>query len=185
MTRERRALAEVDLDRADTKLQQISEFPLVPLHRFRITHVERRVFKRKLPAFIPDVIPLVNHLFPEIVFAGEVSVLPETDVKTLLLQVGDHLCRIAETRRRETIIAAPISFEPTGVEMDHVRGNVVRSQLLGHVAHLVFGVVSDPAHPEPERPERRHRTATRQRCVLRQNVFRFAEEDEEVEVLVA
>ena len=93
----RRAFTEVDFDRADAKLQQISEFSLVPLHRFRITHVERCIFERKLAAFILDVITLLHHLFPQIVLAGEVSVLPETDVKSLLLQIGDHLCRIAKT----------------------------------------------------------------------------------------
>src|SRR5690349_2540694 len=69
--------------------------------------------------------------------------------------------------------------------MDHISRNLVRAELLGYVAHLVFRVVSDAAHPEPKGPERRYRTAARQRRVLGKNVFWLAEKDEQIEVLVA
>src|ERR1051325_6933418 len=92
----RRAFSKIDLDRADTELQKISQFSLVPLNGFGITYVERCILERKLATFVLDVITLRHHFVPQIVFAGEVSVLPETDVKSLLLQIGDHLCGIAE-----------------------------------------------------------------------------------------
>src|SRR6185369_3838686 len=98
LARQWRAFTKVDLDRAHAKLQQITQLILIPLDRFGITHVERRILERKPPAFVPDVITLLNHLFPELILAGEVGVLPETDVKSLLLQIRDHLRGIVETR---------------------------------------------------------------------------------------
>src|SRR6185369_3473079 len=136
-------------------------------------------------ALIPHVIAVLDHLFPKIILAGEVRVLPETHVKSLFLQIRDHLCRIPETGSRKTIIASPVSFEPAGVEMNDVSGHEMRSQLLGHLAHLVFRVVSDATHPEAKRPEWRHRAAAGQRGVFRENVFWLAEENEEIEVLIA
>src|SRR6185369_4212257 len=182
LTCERRALTEVHLDRTNAKLQQISQLALIPLDRFRVTHVERRVLERKPSAFVPDVITLLDHLFPKLILAGEVGVLPEAHVKSLLLQIRHHLCRIAETRARKTIVAAPVGFEPAGIEVNHIGGNAVRSQLLGHEAHLVFGVVSDTAHPKAKGPEWRHWTATSQRGVFRENVFRLAKEYKQIEV---
>src|SRR6201988_5339533 len=96
LSRYRRAFAEVDFDRPHTELQQISEFPLIPLHCFGITHVERCILERELTAFILNLISFLYYLFPQIILAGEVSVLPETDMKALVFQIGDHLRRILE-----------------------------------------------------------------------------------------
>src|SRR5687768_117073 len=72
LTSHRRSLAEVNFNRANTKLQQISYPALIPLDRFWITKVDSGVLRRKLAAIVLDVIPLVDHLLPQIVLTGEV-----------------------------------------------------------------------------------------------------------------
>jgi hypothetical protein len=128
---------------------------------------------------------LIDQLLPERVLGGEVRVLPEADVEAFLLQVGHHLRRIGEARLGELVVAAPVGLEPARVEVQHVGRHLVLPELGGDVAHLRLRLVRDPAHPEPERPERRHRTATGDRRVLGDDVLRLAEEDEEVHHLVA
>src|SRR5688500_15426377 len=73
---QRRLFTEVNLDRADAKLQQTSDLVQVPLHSFRIAEIERRILGRKLSAVIVDVVPARDNLFPQFVLAREIRILP-------------------------------------------------------------------------------------------------------------
>ena len=157
----RRAFAEVGFDRADAHLQQVRQQSLIPLHRLRVAEVENRIFKRQRAALVAHDVALVDGFFINLILGSEVSVLPETDVKALLFEIGDHLRRVAEARGRELIVAAPVGLEPAGVQVYHVGRNAVLPQLRRNVAHFVFGFVSNATHPQTERPERRYRTAAR------------------------
>ena len=74
----------------------------------------------------------------------------------IFLQIGDHLLRIFESRGRELIIASPVGLEPARIEMDHVAGNPVLPELGRDLSGLILGKVRDAAHPQAERPQRRH-----------------------------
>src|SRR5262245_31936934 len=77
LARQRRLFAEVDLDRTDAELQQISDLILVPLHSVRIAEIERGIVRWKLAAIVLDVITLLDNFFPQLVLAREVRVLPQ------------------------------------------------------------------------------------------------------------
>src|SRR5262245_53042536 len=68
--------------------------------------------------------------------------------------------------------------------MDYVGRYAMLSKLCGYIAHFVLCLVGDAAHPEAERPQRRHRTPSRQRSVLRENFLRTPQKNEQVEILV-
>src|SRR5690606_10023976 len=97
----------------------------------------------------------------------------------------DHALRVVEARGRELEVTLPVDLEPAGVDVDHVGGDLLAPKPLGDRSHLLLGLVGDATHPEPEGPEGRHRAAAGQRRVLRQDVAGLAQEDEEVECLVA
>ena len=71
-------------------------------------------------------------------------------MKALLFQVGDHLCRIREARGGKAVVAAPVVLEPSGVDVDHIGGQVRLAQLGGDGANLLLGEVTDAAHPQPK-----------------------------------
>ena len=106
-------------------------------------------------------------------------------MKAQLPEVRDHGARVRETRGGELVVAPPVGLEPAGVQMDHVARDEIAPQLGRHVPHLRLRLVRDPAHPQPEGPERRDRAASGERRVLAQHVLRLAQEDEEIEDLVA
>src|SRR5215210_4064627 len=62
-------------------------------------------------------------------------------------------------------------LEPPRVYVDHIRGNLVLTQLLRDVPNLVFGGVGIAAHPQPERPKRQHLSAPSKGRVLREDLL--------------
>ena len=181
---ERRAFTEVGLDDTDAHAKQRRELAAIPLHGLRIGEVEHGVLGGEAAALVLHGEVSGDELLPQRVLRGEVRVLPEADVEAVILQVGDHLRRIGEARLRELVVAPPIGFEPAGIEVQDVGRHLVLAELRGDVAHFGFRLVGDAAHPEPERPERGDRTASGDRRVLRDDVLRLAEEDEDVDQLV-
>ena len=179
------ALAEVNLDGAHPHLEERRELPLIPLDRLRVRHVEHGVLERQGARLVLDRVALRDYFGVQLVLRREIRVLPEAHSETLLLQIGDHLRGVFEAGLGELVVAAPVGLEPAGVEVNHVRRDAVLAELRGHVAHLVLGLVGDAAHPEAERPERRDGAAAGELRVLGEDVFGLAEEDEDVEVLVA
>ena len=87
-------------------------------------------------------------------------------MKSLLLQIRDHLCRIAEAGGREFVIRTPVGLKPARIEVNNVAGNAVLPELGGHIPHFILRFVGDAAHPEAEGPERRDGAAPGQRRVL-------------------
>src|SRR2546430_6731049 len=121
---------------------------------------------------------------PDLVFAREVGVLPQADVKAHLPEVRDHAARVRKARGGELVVALPVGLEPAGIQVDHVARDQVATQLRRDVAHLRFRLVRDPAHPQAERPERRDWAAPPPRPVLPEHRPRLTPEDEQGEHLL-
>src|SRR2546430_15675003 len=116
---------------------------------------------------------------PDLVFAREVGVLPQADVKAHLPEVRDHAARVRKARGGELVVALPVGLEPAGIQVDHVARDQVATQLRRDVAHLRFRLVRDPAHPQSERPQRREPAAAPPSHVLAQPIPRPPPEDRE------
>src|SRR6476646_3491497 len=79
------AFTKVHFDRADTHLQQVHQLLLIPLHSLRISDIKCCIFKRQLAALVFYRVAFINHLFPEMVLASEIGVLPQTHMEALRL----------------------------------------------------------------------------------------------------
>ena len=69
--------------------------------------------------------------------------------------------------------------------MDHIAGDLVRTQLTGDLQTLFLREVGDTAHPCAEAPKGQHGRLTRNVSIFVENVLRFSEEDKEVHLLIA
>ena len=91
---------------------------------------------------------VVFHQFgEEFVFGDKIRQLPAGNMKTVRLQIRQHLPRIVEPTGGKFIIALPVSFKPACVQVQYIAGNVVFTQCGGDIAHLLFIIISAPAHP--------------------------------------
>ena len=182
---ERRGFPEIGLDRAHAHLEQAAEVPLVPFHGRGIREVQHRIFEGQVALAVLYVETLLDDLGEQPVLRNEIGQLPERDVDALLFQVGDHLGRVLEAGGGELVVAAPVVLEPAGVDVDHVGGEALRAQPGSHAPHLVLREVGDTAHPQAEAPQRRHGGLSGEVGVLVEDLLRLAEEDEQVQLVVA
>ena len=77
-----------------------------------------------------------------------------------------------------------VSFKPTSIEVNHIGRKLMRSKLLGHLAHLIFSVVCDTADPEAKGPEWWDWTTACQSRVFRYDLFWLSEEYKKIQVIV-
>ena len=184
-TRQRSGLAEIHLDRSHSHAHQARDLFLIPGDGRRIGEIEHGILIGQVAFAVPDGQPLGHDLREERILRNEVGELPKRDMKAILLQIGDHLRGVLETGGGELVIAAPVGLEPAGVEVNHVGRDAVLAQLGGHPPHLVFREIGDAAHPQPERPQRRHGRFSSEVGVFVEDVLRLAQEDEQVQLVVA
>ena len=105
-------------------------------------------------------------------------------MESVCLQVIDHLLRIRETLGIEFIVTFPVSGEPSGIEVDHIRRDLMLSEIGGNVICLSLREITDAAHPGTEAPERWHLRLADHISIFVENILRLAEEDEEVHCLI-
>jgi hypothetical protein len=111
--------------------------------------------------------------------------LPERYAEALVAEIGDHLRGVLEALGGKAVVAFPVVLEPPGVEVDDVGGEAELAELGGDFAGLGLGLVGDAAHPEPEAPERRHGRAAGEGGVGADDLLWLAEEEEEIEGVLA
>ena len=99
---------------------------------------------------------LRNDLREEAVLRREVWQLPQTGVEAVVRELFEHLHGILEAILGKLIVALPIDTKPTGIEVDHIAGNLVSTQLTSNLKTLLLREVGDAAHPGAEAPERQH-----------------------------
>ena len=102
-----------------------------------------------------------------------------------VVHLPQHLHGVLEAVFREFVIALPVHVEPSGVEVDDVRRNLVFPELSRHLKSFILREIGNAAHPCSESPKRQHGRLARQVGVFVENVLGFAKEDEEINFLVA
>ena len=160
-------------------------FSRYQLHGVGVREVQDGVFVGKPALAVADEEALLQDLGEETVLGHEVRELPERDVEALALEVRDHLRGVLEARLGELVVGAPVRLEPARVEVDDVARDAALAQLRRHRPRLVLGEVGDPAHPEAERPQRRHGRLARQLGVFVEDVLGRSQEHEQVHLVVA
>ena len=68
--------------------------------------------------------------------------------------------------------------------MYNITRNPVSPQFFRDLPAFSFREISDPAHPETERPQRRHGGLARQTGIFIQNLFRFTEENKNIRFVI-
>ena len=102
-----------------------------------------------------------------------------------ILEVCEHLFRVIEPVRRELVVTLPVHIEPSRIEVDDIAWILVLTYLIRHIVSFLLREIGYAAHPCSERPQWRHLRFAYKRSILVQDLFRFSEEDEEVEIFVS
>ena len=115
---------------------------------------------------------------------SEIWKLPQRNMESVCLQVIYHLLRIRETLGIELIVTFPVSGEPSGIEVDHIRRNLMLSEICRNIICLSLREIADTAHPGTEAPHRRHLRLADHIGIFVENILRLTKEDEEVHCLI-
>ena len=105
-------------------------------------------------------------------------------MESVRLKIVDHLLSIRETLGIELIVTFPVSGEPSGIEVDHIRRNLMLSKICSNVICLSLREIADTAHPGTEAPQRRHLRLADHIGIFIENILRLTEENEEVHCLL-
>ena len=133
---ERSSFTEIDLDSTYPHLDQVGQFVLVPLNRIRIGEIQYNIFIRKFSFTILHIQVLFNQLAKETVLRREIRQLPQTSMEAFIYQIIQHQLRIGEAVRSKLVIALPVGFKPAGIKVNHIRGDLMLTQVFCYVVSV-------------------------------------------------
>src|SRR5215213_11978081 len=127
--RQRGRLAEVRGVDSNPHPKQPRQLLLVPAYGLWVAEAYYRIIDRRFAVGAQDDVAFLGSFFVQFVFRVEVRQLPQTHSEVALLEVGEHLLWVVEAGRGELEVAAVGYLSPAGVDVDHVRGHAVFTQL--------------------------------------------------------
>ncbi len=119
----------------------------------------------------------------QIALDRDIRVLPQAELESAVVQLGDEALDIRESFAIPAEIAVRAPFHPPRIDMDDVRRHVMLGQPVDQTLHRrLIAVGTARRHPQAERPVGRHRRAPGQPGVRLQDVCqRLTGEDVGVE----
>jgi len=130
----------------------MSQFILIPFYRIRIGKIEHNILVRKSSFCIFYVKSFFNQFFKKRILRSKIWQLPQTNMKSFIPQIFQHLLGIRKTFGRKLIIALPILIKPTGIKMNDIGRNFIFSQILCYFIPFFLRKIGNSAHPCSKRP---------------------------------